>query len=63
MEVKTDRVRGHQRGMHKVGLAGKLFREMMERQRLYAASGHFPSFPTCHGTHGNSSTIDFVILP
>ena len=32
---------------------------MMERQRLYAASGHFPSFPTYHGTHGNSSTIDF----
>ena len=36
---------------------GKLFREMMERQRLHAASGHY------HGTHGNSSTIDFVILP
>ena len=36
---------------------GKLFREVMERQCLYAASGHY------HGTHGNSSTIDFVILP
>ena len=36
---------------------GNLFREMMERQRLHAASGHY------HGTHGNSSTIDFVILP
>ena len=33
----------------------------MERQRLYAASGLFPSLPTCHGTHGNSSTVDFVI--
>ena len=53
--AKTDRVRGHQRGMHKG--RGKLFREMMERQRLHAASGHY------HGTHGNSSTIDFVILP
>ena len=35
----------------------------MERQRLHAASGHFPSFPTYHGTHGNSSTVDFVIFP
>ena len=61
MEGKTDRVRGHQRGMHNG--RGKLFREMMERQCLHAASGHFPSFPTYHGTHGNSSTIDFVILP
>ena len=59
MEGKTDRVRGHQRGMHKG--RGKLFREMMERQRLYAASGHFPSLPTYHGTHGDSSTVDFVI--
>ena len=45
------------------GFAGKLFREMMERQRLYAASGHFRALPTFHGTQGNTSTIDFVVLP
>ena len=45
------------------GFAGKLFREMLERQRLYVASGHFRELPTFHGTHGNTSTIDFVVLP
>ena len=45
------------------GFAGKLFRKMMERQRLYAASGHFRPLPTYHGTQGNTSTIDFVVLP
>ena len=42
------------------GFAGNLFQEMMERQRL--ASGHFRSLPTYHGTQGNTSTIDFVLL-
>ena len=45
------------------GFAGKLFREMLERQRLYVASGRFRELPTFHGTQGNTSTIDFVVLP
>ena len=45
------------------GFAGKLFREMLERQRLYVASGRFRELPTFHGTQGNTSTIDLVVLP
>ena len=43
--------------------AGKLFREMMEQQKLYAASGHFRPLVTYHGPQGGQTSIDFMVLP
>ena len=41
------------------GYAGKLFRETMEQQQMYAASG----LVTCHGPQGGQTSIDFISLP
>ena len=42
------------------GFAGKLFRDMLERQHMYVATG--PHF-TYHEPKGNNTTIDYIVLP
>ena len=37
------------------GYASKLFREMVEEQKMYAASGHFRPLVTYHGTQGGQT--------
>ena len=44
------------------GYAGKLFREMMEQQKMYAASGHVRPLVTYHGPQGGQTSIDFISL-
>ena len=45
------------------GYGGKLFREMMEQQKMYAASGHFRPLVTYHGPQGGQTSIHFISLP